>query len=295
MTSRVAPTILSLAGACAACAGAAAEAPLSLEASSELRLQPDGPPPPPPTPLPASLPPRRAWEYSLDFIFWWPFDAGLDATARDVLAAIDAKGDNFIDEDETYAPQARFEAWSEMGWGIELSTTYYSLSANGSSGSQGGTQVPTLIDTDLEWWYIDLSAGFRLIDSPADSTGFGAAQVDFLAGLRYAQIDIEHTAQSTGQQVSDDDDYIEPIFGLRANVSIRDGIWWMTRLDMSGFTGTDLTWMIDSGIEYELADRVSLLFGYRVQNIDFEDGSGASRFGLDGTIQGPYLGLNLAF
>ena len=296
MHSCVIRTIIAAAGACAACAGALGET-LSIEASSALALQPEESATSQATGVAPVLEVRDHWDFDLDAIYWAPWDVNADATVNGALAAININPDDLLDDDQSYGPQIRFEAWNSSGWGVIVNATYLSFEADGAPGSQGGVPLPTLIDSEVEWLYVDLQAGVRLLDSPPDSTGFGAAKTDLLAGVRYGYVDIEHVAQSNQQKIQRDDDYIEPAFAIRNSLSIRDDLWWTTRLDLSGGGGqmTDLTWMIDTGIEWELKNRLELIAGYRIVDIDYDQGDNFRKVGLDGRFHGPYFGLRFAF
>lgn len=306
MTARAVSTLVAAAGLAAAAAPALGEAALALEATSELRLQPATTQNAQQSGTRALTQPEvitasksRTWEYDLDFIFWWPWDIKAKPTAVNVTADVDFNPGDVFDDVSSYAPEIRFEAWNKNGWGISVVGAYHYFDNEGASGNVGAVPANTLIDSEVEWYHLDVSAGFRLLDSPPDSAGFGAAKVDAFAGLRYGHIDIEHVAQSNQNVVQQDDDWIEPIFGLRSSISIRRDLWWMTRLDMSGggtsWDMTDLTWMLDTGVEYRIGPRANLLVGYRVQQIDYDTGKGDFILGIDGTFQGPYLGINLGF
>jgi hypothetical protein len=306
MTARAVTTLVAAAGLAAAAAPALGEAALALEATSELRLQPvttqgDQPGATRALTQPEVITARTThdWEYDLDFIFWWPWDNKSKPTAVNVTADVDFNPADVFDNASAYAPEIRFEAWSRKGWGISVVGAYHWFDNEGASGNVGAVPANTLIDSEVEWYHLDVSAGFRLLDAPADSTGFGAAVVDAFAGLRYGHIDIEHVAQSNQNVVQQDDDWIEPIFGIRSKISIRRDIWWSTRFDISGggtaWDMTDLTWMLDTGVEYGLGERTNLLVGYRVQQIDYNTGKGDFVLGIDGTFQGPYLGINFSF
>lgn len=296
MHCRVIRTMLAAAGACAFGAGASGEG-FSLDASSALALQPADPPPSQATGVAPVLEAGDHWDYDLDLIFWWPWDVNADATVNGALAAMAINIDDLFAGDESYAPQVRFEAWNSSGWGLIVNATYQSFAADGSPGSQSGVALPTLIDSEVEWYYIDVQAGIRLLDSPPDSTGFGAAKTDLLAGVRYGYVDIEHIAQSNQQLIQRDDDYIEPALALRNSLSIRDDLWWTTRFDLSGGGGqmTDLTWMIDTGVEWELKNRLELIAGYRIVDVDYDQGDNFRKVALDGRFHGPYFGLRFAF
>ncbi|MFG0273554.1 MAG: hypothetical protein ACF8QF_00695 [Phycisphaerales bacterium] len=304
MTARAVSVLIAAAGLAGAAAPALGDAALSLEATSELLLQPatqQGEQGAPRLPQPELLaaPKQSAWEYDLDFIFWWPWDIKATPTAVNVTADVDANPGDMFNQANSYAPEIRFEAWNKAGWGISVVGSYHYFDNEGATGNVGNVPANTLIDSEVERYTLDVSAGFRLLNAPADSAGFGAARVDAFAGLRYGHLDVEQTAQSNQNVVQQDDDWLEPIFGLRTAISIRRDLWWMTRFDISGggtaWRMTDLTWMLDTGVEYRIGERMNLLFGYRVQQIDYDTGKGDFVLTLDGTFQGPYLGLNFGF
>jgi len=296
MHCRVIRTMLAAAGACAFGAGASGEG-LSIDASSALTLQPLDPPASQATGVAPVLEAGDHWDFDLDLIFWLPWDASVDITAESVTADAQVNVDDLFDGDESYSPEVRFEAWSGDGWGIVVAAAYLGLSADGSSGTQNGVPVPTAIDSELEWYYLDVQLGVRLLDAPPDNTGFGAARTDFFAGVRYGHVDIEHVAQSNQARADGDDDYIEPLFGLRNALSIRDDLWWSTRLELSGGGGsmTNFTWLIETGVEWEIRNRLEMIAGYRIQGIDYDQEPGGLDFGLDGRFHGPYFGLRFAF
>ncbi len=68
------------------------------------------------------------------------------------------------------------------------------------------------------------------------------------------------------------------------------------RGDVGGFgVGSDLTWIVIPGIAYQLSPRFTLKAGYRIYNVDVEEGSGANKFEFDIEQEGPILGLTIHF
>jgi hypothetical protein len=58
---------------------------------------------------------------------------------------------------------------------------------------------------------------------------------------------------------------------------------------------TDFTWMIDTGIEWEIRNRLEFIVGYRLQDIDYDQGGNFRKIGLQARYSGPYFGLRFAF
>jgi hypothetical protein len=56
-----------------------------------------------------------------------------------------------------------------------------------------------------------------------------------------------------------------------------------------------MTWSAVAWISYHVTDRIDLGLGYRIMDIDYSRGSGASEFGLDAQADDALLGLNICF
>ena len=70
----------------------------------------------------------------------------------------------------------------------------------------------------------------------------------------------------------------------------------MVRGDVGGFgVGSELTWNAALHLAHQLSEGVSLGFGYHVMDVDFEDGSGLSKFTYDVQIHGPQIGVGFHF
>ena len=72
----------------------------------------------------------------------------------------------------------------------------------------------------------------------------------------------------------------------------------MMRGDIGGFgigSASDLTWNVLAGFDVKPFKNVSFKLGYRYMNIDYDYGSGADEFGIDGSMYGPWLGMTIHF
>jgi hypothetical protein len=66
--------------------------------------------------------------------------------------------------------------------------------------------------------------------------------------------------------------------------------------DIGGFgAGSQFTWNVEGVFLYRVAHLVSLGVGYRALDIDYQRGSGATKFTFDMLIHGPLLGAVFHF
>ena len=93
-------------------------------------------------------------------------------------------------------------------------------------------------------------------------------------------------------------DWIEPMIGARIIVPLNEKLSFGLRGDASGFgigSASDLTWNLVGGVDIKMSPTFDLKLGWRVLDIDYESGSGATAFGLDVTMHGPYFAGTIRF
>jgi hypothetical protein len=91
---------------------------------------------------------------------------------------------------------------------------------------------------------------------------------------------------------SADKDWVDPIFGARAQWNISDKWYLAGKSDIGGFgVGSDLAWAVQGTVGYNFTKKVSSEIGYRYLQTDYEDGA----FTYDIAEHGLYLGLNVKF
>ena len=73
--------------------------------------------------------------------------------------------------------------------------------------------------------------------------------------------------------------------------------WALTlRGDIGSFDLTsDLTWNLVRTVQFHLSRKVTLVAGYRVLDINSDQGSGTNRFVFDVQMRAPMIGVNLLF
>jgi hypothetical protein len=91
-------------------------------------------------------------------------------------------------------------------------------------------------------------------------------------------------------------DWWDPIVGANLSLPLGKVFSFNVRGDVGGFgVGSDFTWQAFPYLSWQFARWGSLQAGYRWLNVDYETGSGTSRFKYNMLIQGPQLGLTFHF
>ncbi len=160
------------------------------------------------------------------------------------------------------------------------------------------------IEADATTVWAGLGAFYRLGPWNLDGTqsGGGGPQVivDPYAGLRYTYLDLGLDVKGGGPNFSGDQDWVDPILGVRSIWQFTPRWSFTTVSDIGGFgVGSDFTWQAAGLIGYRfslLAENDSrLLVGYRALAQDYEDVNGADKFEWDVIAYGPMAGLAIHF
>jgi hypothetical protein len=121
-------------------------------------------------------------------------------------------------------------------------------------------------------------------------------------GLTYNQIDVDVEATFStpmGSTVYDtglEEDWIDPTIVARITFPINDKWSVQARGNIGGFgVGSDLMWQVQADVNFRPSESWFLTFGYRIIDIDYDNGSGLDRFVYDMQTFGPVLkvGFNL--
>jgi hypothetical protein len=234
------------------------------------------------------------WLIEVQPYIWVPTDLDGNATVNGITVPLDFTLSDLFDTFDGVALTLRIEAWHQNGWGLLFDGMYINLDGDELTGSGAFPQV----DIEIEQGIIDLGGGYRLVDDPVgDGDTNLHLRLDLLGGAR-VQILRQDVILSPGPDLGDDKAWVEPFIGGRVTLFI-DRRWAVVvRGDVSGFgigDASDLTSNLLVGVGYQFTDLFQLRAGYRVLDIDYEDGSGFSRFGLDATFHGPWLGFTFVF
>ena len=91
-------------------------------------------------------------------------------------------------------------------------------------------------------------------------------------------------------------DWIEPLVGVGVTLDVNERLKLMARGDIGGFgVGSNLTWQVVGGVEYQICDLAALSGGFRLLDIDFTEGHGQDEFAFDVQFRGPYVAVIFCF
>ncbi len=234
-----------------------------------------------------------AWQYEVTPYF---LAAGLDGKAgvRGVTADIDMSFSDIWDDLEG-AFMGMFTA-QKGRWFYGLEAVYFKLEDEGSTSVSGPLFGKVTVDGALElttkMYVYQGTVGYRLKD---DTT-----KVDLLGGLRYTKIDIDadvviNTAPGivfpgAATSASGSESWTDAVVGMRVLHPVSDEVSLVGYADV-GAGGSDLTYQLIAGVNWEFKEDYTAKIGYRVLDWDYED-SGTV---WDMQASGMYLGLGIAF
>lgn len=264
----------------------------------------------------------NGWEYS-----WTPYGwlTGLygDATIKGQTIQIDV---SFIDIVENSDSLIALMGYGEARKGpvtLYLDTVYADLT--GSKGDIAFGSGP-LNDLDVEiegeaeatYKYAVIEAGlaYEIGRTPSTIGTHGAyTAFDILAGARYwyqeTDFKFEVDASVTlpdgytfdgrfAAASSGDMQWVDPVAGIRLRHDFGGGHGLMLRGDIAGLgVGSDFTWQLVGAYSWEFATRDNVTYsgvlGYRALSVDYEEGAGRNKRGIDATYRGPIVGMNVRF
>lgn len=244
------------------------------------------------------------WRFELT-PYLWATSADIDeATVKGQSASADLDFEDILDLLD-FAGFLRFEAW-KGNWGFIFDGYYVDLGAEGEYTPQLGPITFATIDADVDYRQtnMDLAVSYRF-DLPTRS-GRSAWWIDPIGGIRFAylkeEIDISRAPGpvigALGTEIEGSEWYVEPFVGAKIGFQLTERLAFALRGDIGGFDigeASHLTWNLVAGFDYKPWQSVSLKFGYRIYDINWDIGSSADKLGLDIQLHGPALGVTFHF
>ena len=145
----------------------------------------------------------------------------------------------------------------------------------------GGSPIGGTIDIDLV--IADLDVGYSINEN-----------FDLYAGVRYYNQDIGVTPNLL-PQVTLGDDWTDFLLGFRVHAEMSEKWSFTGKLD--GAVGGDSAsaWYLQAVVQRHFGTNKHLDLGWRYYDVDYESGSGLSRFKWDVTHTGPVVGFSWQF
>ena len=222
----------------------------------------------------------QGWNYNAVLYGWL---CGLDGTigfADIAEKPVDADFSQLA-ENLDFAMAGHFEA-SNPKMVLLTDITYNNL---GSSKEGQIVNQTVNVDFDLVQWIIEVGGGYRI--SPDFTV--------MLAG-RYYIIDTGATSTSVaGSKTGEVSQSWGDIFiGLRFNKLLKEK-WIVGLRGDIGAGGSDFAWFGEVALGYKFSEHFSALAAWRILDVDYEGGDGASYFRYDMTQSGLGIGLGYSF
>jgi len=233
-----------------------------------------------------------AWQFE---ITPYVLGAGLNGTVGigSVTANVDMSFSDLLDNLDS-GFMALFEA-RKGRWTFAVEGIYFKLKGEGADSWQGPndtTGTASLEATVTEQLY-QLSAGYRVLDE--------RTKVDVIGAARYTQLDTKlNLTLTTGspllpdgsRSISGAESWWDPVIGVRVLVPLAEAWTLVGYADIGGFgVGSDLTYQLLAGVNWQLSKVVSAKVGYRYLYQDYTNDG----FVWDMTASGFYLGAGFRF
>jgi len=152
----------------------------------------------------------------------------------------------------------------------------------GEDASAAGGRIPATID--LDGTIATVAASWRFVGQPGWF-------LEALAGGRYVSVEAD-VAVPGAPTVTADQDWGDPLVGLRGAVALSDRLTLDGRGSVGGFgVGSDVTWEARGRLAFLRCEHVGLAAGYRHLDVEYEEGD----ITIDFALTGPFLALDLVF
>ena len=226
-------------------------------------------------------PKEKNWEFNLAPFYLWAVSIDGDLTVMGNNQQLKADFSEIADSLEGFFT-VHFEGMHKSGFGFLTDVSY--LNFGGQQATPG--PAPLTLDVDLTFVMAELAGIYRIkLDDNA---------LDLIGGIRYYGLDTEIDVVGIPPRIDKDKDWTDAMLGVRYIWTITDKWDFVARGDI-GFGGSDLAWNLAGLFKFQPWKHVSLLFGYRYMDVDYEDGSGADLFKYDMAMHGPLLGVNFVW
>ena len=206
-------------------------------------------------------------------------DVGVGGLSTDVDASVGA-----LLERLEFAIASRFEV-RKGPWAGLFDVNFMAL------GDQTNLPLGGQVDVDIDMLIFESALSYRMGSGPTKTEVFG--------GIRYVRQDLKATTVggvAPGLQRNFIPAWVDPIIGVRVTHQISPRAAFLARGDIGGFgAGSDFSWNIEAGAEFNLTRRLGLQVFFKTLGIDYQQGSGSSFYKYDVIGPGVVIGLPIRF
>jgi hypothetical protein len=229
-------------------------------------------------------PPANPWEFQIVPYGWL---TALDGSTGPNIAVADVDA-SFGDIFDKIDMAAALQAEAKYGrWGVFADAFYAKL----SDGATLRGPLQTNLNLGVKQFLGELDVFYRIHES---DRGF----YDIYGGVRYnsQSLDLRVSASSPNRafftELSTDEDWADPIIGLRGQWNFNEHWHLAGKGDIGGFgASSDFTWNLQATAGYRINESVALELGYRYFDTDYS----SSSFTYDLAQFGAIIALNVTF
>lgn len=227
----------------------------------------------------------EGWHAEIVPYFWMPA-ADCRAKVGGITESFNLDVSDNIDSFPVWSVSGRVEIWRGR-FGLFLDGTQTDL-AETFDKTDGDIRL------DAEQFMLDVGAAYRVYTRKVGTTDVSC---NLLGGGRYTDLRMDMSPSAFANRVTNRD-WVEPFLGISFKTALGERTEIELRGDAGGFrigSAADITWNIVTSLEYSMVDNVALMVGYRVFEMDYDQGHGERAFEIDTRMHGPTLGLALRF
>jgi hypothetical protein len=221
------------------------------------------------------------WQFQFSPYFWLASLHGTGGTAARQAQVDVSFGDIF--DALNFAFMATFEA--RKGKFISLTDVEY-VSISDDTATPG--PFFSNVDAGFKTFIFDQEVGYRLYEN-TDS----GASIDVLGGVRVWRIstDFEFGAGILpATRIQADRSWVDGVGGFRGKAAVSKKMFVTGKFDIGG-GGSKFTWHLFGGAGYSINEKIALIFGYRVLDVNYNK----NNFVYDMNQRGPIMGVGFKF
>lgn len=199
----------------------------------------------------------------------------VDANSSDIFKNLD------------FGIMVNFEATTDR-WALGSDFVYMKLTQD--------VESSTLINSgeiELKQMIWELSGLYRLFPFLETGLGFRLNDISMAANINR---NVVGGGSSELLSAENSEFWIDPVLIARFSKSLNDTWQFKLRGDVGGFgIGSDFTWQLQASAGYRFSKLFQTTLGYRIIGMDYDQGSGSSRFRYDMNTSGPMIKLGFNF